>query len=122
MKRTIEFKWDLLERIKCNYKDRELDKGKDSGITLQFDCVKSFMSTDAFLEFSTKYGLDPDIVASFCESFAAHVDLPKEKWFKYHPPIEQKIEEPLRVKKEITIYHADPVLPTAYIEKPPFSC
>ena len=42
---------------------------------------------------STKYGLDSEIVASFCESFATHVDLPKEKWFKYHPPIEVKVAE-----------------------------
>ena len=47
------------------------------------------MNTDAFQKFSTKYGLDSKIVASFCESFATHVDLPKEKWFKYHPPIKE---------------------------------
>jgi hypothetical protein len=64
-------------------KDWELDEGKESGIKLKFDCVKSFMNTDAFQKFSTKYGLDSEIVASFCESFATHVDLPKEKWFKY---------------------------------------
>ena len=78
------------------------------------------MNTNTFHKFSTKYGLDSEIIASFCESFASHVDLPKEKWFKYHPPIEEMIEEPVRVKKGITIYHVDPVLPTAYIEKPPF--
>ena len=86
MKKTIEFKWDLLERIKFNSKDWVLDEGKESSINLKFDCVKSFMDTDAFHDFSTKYGLDFQIVASFCESFATHVDLPKEKWFKYHPP------------------------------------
>ena len=59
MMKTIEFKWDLLERIKCNSEDSELDEGKESGINLKFDCVKSFMDTDAFREFSTKYGLDP---------------------------------------------------------------
>ena len=53
--------------------------------------VKSFMDTDASRDFSTKYGLDTKIVASFCESFATHVHLPKEKWFKYHPPIEVKV-------------------------------
>ena len=37
------------------------------------------------------YGLDSEMVASFCESFATHVDLPKDKWFKYHPPIEVNI-------------------------------
>ena len=76
-----------IERIKHNSEDLELDEGKDSGIEPKFDCVKSFMNTDAFQKFSTKYGLDSEIVASFCESFATHVDLPKEMWFKYHPPI-----------------------------------
>ena len=58
MTKTIEFRWDLLERIKCNFEDRELDEGKESGIKLEFDCVKSFTNTDAFHKFSTKYGLD----------------------------------------------------------------
>ena len=70
MMKTIEFRWGLLERIKRNSEDWELDKGKESGIKLEFDCVKSFMNTDAFHKFSTKYGLDSEIVASFCESFA----------------------------------------------------
>ena len=92
MMKTIEFKWDLLERIKCNSEDWDLDEGKELGITPKFDCVKSFMDTDVFRKLSTKYELDSEIVASFCESFAAHVDLPKEKWFKYHPPIEETIK------------------------------
>ena len=54
-------------------------------MTPKFDCVKSFMDTDVFHKFSTKYGLDSEIVAYFCESFATHVDLRKEKWFKYRP-------------------------------------
>ena len=120
MKKTIEFQWDLLERIKRNSEDWELDKGKESGIKLKYDCVKSFMDTDAFQKFSTKYGLDSEIVASFCESFATHVDLPKEKWFKYHPPIKEEIKEPVPVKDETILYNVDPVVPTTYIEKPPF--
>jgi hypothetical protein len=119
MKRTIDFKWDLQERIKRNSEDWEIDKSKVSGINLKFDCVKSFMEDHPFHKFSTKYGLDFVIVATFCESFAAHVDLPKEKWFKYHPPIELK-EELVSVKEETIIYHVDPVVPTAYIEKPLF--
>ena len=55
MNKTIEFWWDLLERIKRNSEDWELDKGKESGIEPKFDCVKSFMNTDAFQKFSTKY-------------------------------------------------------------------
>src|SRR5215216_7337754 len=95
MMKTIEFKWDLLERIKRNSRDWELDEGKESGIKLEFDCVKYFMNTDAFQKFSTKYGLDYEIVASFCESFATHVDIPKEKRFKYHTPIKEEIKEPV---------------------------
>ena len=90
MKKTIEFRWDLLERIKRNSEDWELGEGKESGIEPKFDCVKSFMNTDAFQKFSTKYGLDSEIVAPFSESFASHVVLPKEKWFTYHPPTLKK--------------------------------
>ena len=114
--KTIEFKWDLLERIKRNSEDWELDEGKESGIKLKYDCVKSFMDTDAFQKFSTKYGLDSEIVASFCESFATHVELPKVEWFKHHPPIKESVP----VKEETILYNVDPVVPTAYIEKPPF--
>ena len=95
-------------------------EGKESGIEPKFDCVKSFMNTNAFRKFSTKYGLDSEIVASFCESFATHVDLPKEKWFKYHPPIKEEIKEPVKAKEETIIYNVDPIFPTAYIEKNPF--
>ena len=98
MKKTFEFKWDLLERIKCNSEDCEIDESKESGIKLEFDCVKSFVNTDAFHKFSTKYELDSEIVASFCESFDTHVELPKEEWFKYHPPIKEETKEPVKAK------------------------
>ena len=91
-----------------------------SGIKLKYDCVKSFVDTDAFQKFSTKYGLDSEIVASFCESFATHVEFPKEKWFKYHPPIKEEIKESVPIKEETILYNLDPVVPSAYIEKPPF--
>ena len=119
MKKTVEFRWNLLERIKLNSEDWELDEAKESGIKLEFDCVKSFMNTDAFQKFSTKYGLDSEIVASFCESFVTHVDLPKERWFKYHPPIEVKVVAPIKVEEK-TITYNDPIVPTTYVEKPPF--
>ena len=78
------------------------------------------MDTNACHKFSTKYGLDSKIVASFWESFATHVELPKEKWFKYHSPIKEEIKEPVPVKEETILYNVDPVVPIAYIEKPPF--
>jgi len=113
MKKTIEFRWDLLERIKCNSEGWELDEDKELGIEAKFDCVKSFVNTDAFQKFSTKYGLDSEIVDSFCESFSTHVDLPKEKWFKYHPPIKEEVKEPVKGKQETIIYNVGPVVPTA---------
>ena len=57
MNKTIEFRWDLLERVKCNSEDWELDGGNELGINLKFDCVKSFMHTDAFQGFSTNMDL-----------------------------------------------------------------
>ena len=60
MMKTIEFKWDLLERIKRNSEDWDLNKGKELGMTPKFDCVKSLMDSDIFRMFSTKYGLDSE--------------------------------------------------------------
>ena len=116
MMKTIEFKWNILGIIKHNSKDWDLDEGKESGMTPKFYCVNSFMDNDVFHKFSTKYGLDSEIVASFCESFATYVDLPKQKWFKYHPPIEVKVAAPIKVEEK-TITYNDPI---AYVEKPPF--
>ena len=44
MKKPIELKWDLLEIIKCNSEDWELDKGKElvlslSLIVLNISCI-----------------------------------------------------------------------------------
>ena len=75
-------------------------EGNESGVSLKFDCVKSFIDTDAFRDFSTKYGLDSEIVASLCESFSAHINLPKEKWFKYHPPLEVNVVKPNPVEEK----------------------
>ena len=88
-------------------------------MTPKFDCVKSFMDTDVFREFSTKYRLASEIVASFCDSLTSHVDLPMEKWFKYHPPIQVKVAAPIKVEEK-TVTYSDPIVPTSYIEKPPF--
>ena len=44
MMKTIEFRWGLLERIKHNSEDWELDEGKDSGIKFKFDCVTNLLS------------------------------------------------------------------------------
>ena len=48
-----------------------------------------------------------------------NVDLPKEKWFKYNPPVEVKVVAPITVEEK-TITYSDPIVPTTYVEKPPF--
>ena len=60
MKKDIDHKWNLLERIKRNSEDWGSDDGKESGMTPKFDCVTFFMDTDAFRGFSAKYGLDSE--------------------------------------------------------------
>ena len=77
------------------------------------------MSTDAFNDFSAKYGLDSEIVASLCESFVAHINIPKENWFKYRPTIEVNVVKPNPVEEKVIAYN-DSIVPSAYIEKPPF--
>ena len=57
MMKTIEFKWDLLERIKRNSEDSDLDNGKESSMTPSFDCVKSFMDTDIFVNLALNMDL-----------------------------------------------------------------
>ena len=110
----------IIERIKHNAEYWEVDKGKELGINLEYDCVKSFVETDVFHELSAKYGLDSDIVVNFCKSFAAHVDLPKERWLKYHEPIKDVCEEPIIANTKRQVYTINPIVPTAYIEKPSF--
>ena len=57
MMNTIEFKWDLLKRFKPKSEDWDLDEGKVLGITPKYDCVKSFMDTDAFVNLALNMDL-----------------------------------------------------------------
>ena len=45
VKKTIEFWWDILERIKRNFEDWEPDEGKESGIK----CWGTLQKTKIFL-------------------------------------------------------------------------
>ena len=45
---------DLLETIQSNTEDWDNDKGKESGINYEYDCIKSFTETADFKEL---YGL-----------------------------------------------------------------
>ena len=41
--KKVNAKWNLIERIYRNAEDWEIDKGKESGITYEDDCIKYFM-------------------------------------------------------------------------------
>ena len=57
MLKTIDFKWDLLERIKRNSEDWGSGDGKESGMTPKFNCVKSFMDTMLFMNLALSMDL-----------------------------------------------------------------
>ena len=80
----IDAKWELLERIQRNTADWEIDKGKESGIIYEYDCIKYFVETANFNKFSAKFGLDFQFLVDFLKSFASHFNMPKENWIK-HP-------------------------------------
>src|ERR1043165_4273426 len=63
-------KWELLERIQRNTEDWKIDKGKESGIIYEYDCIKSFVETASFNKFSAKFGLDSQLLVDFLKSFA----------------------------------------------------
>ena len=48
-----EFKWDLLDRIQGNIEGWDNNKGRKSGITYDFECIKTFMNSDEFRNVST---------------------------------------------------------------------
>ena len=75
---------DLLETIQHNTEDWDNDKGKESGINYEYDCIESFGKTASFHELSAKYGLDSQIIVDCCKTFASHIIVPKENWDMYH--------------------------------------
>src|SRR5664279_4536367 len=91
--KQVDAKWCLIERIQCNAEDWEIDKGKESGINYEYECIKSFVETESFYELSAKFGLDSQTVVDFCKSFASHINIPKEKWNTYHEPFNDVCKE-----------------------------
>ena len=85
----IDAKWELIERILRNTEDLEIDKGKESGINYEYDCIKSFVETTSFNKFSAKLGLDSQLLVDFLKSFISHLNMPKENWIKHHEPFKE---------------------------------
>ena len=76
--KKVEAKWDLLETIQNNNEDWNNNKGKESGINYEYDCIKSFAETADFQELSDKYGLDPQMIVGWYRSFASYINVPKK--------------------------------------------
>ena len=83
----------LLETIQGNTEDWDCDKGKESGINYEYDCIKSFAETADFQELSAKYGLDPQIIVNCYRAFASHINVPKGNWDMYHEPFKDTCME-----------------------------
>ena len=62
-------KWDLVEKIQRNSEDWEIDKGKESGINYEYDCIKSFLETESFNKLIVQYGFDSQIIINFYKVF-----------------------------------------------------
>ena len=60
------------------------------------------MATERCNMLSTKFGLDSQIAVDLYKSFVDHINIPKEKWNKYHEPFKDVcnffVSLPLRKK------------------------
>ena len=88
------------------------------GINYDFECIKSFMETDSFRNFSATYGLDSQVIANCYKAFASYIDVPKESCNTYHLPYKDNINS--ANVKNIEVHTVDRILPEPHIEKPPF--
>jgi hypothetical protein len=91
--KEVEAKWNLLETIQSNIEDWDGDKGKESGINYEYDCIKSFAETADFQKLSAKYGLDPQIMVDYFRTFASRINVPKGNWDVYHEPFKDTCVE-----------------------------
>src|ERR1044071_1255870 len=99
--KSVEERWDLLERIQKNTEDWEIDKGIEPTINYEHDYIESYVKTDYFNTFCSKISLDSHLMIDFCKDFASHIDSSKKK-------------------KDQDIHVADPILPAVIYEMPPF--
>src|SRR3954462_13969538 len=109
--RSMEEKWDLIERIQKNTEDWEIDKGIKPAINYEHDYIESYVKTDYFNTFCSKIGLDSQLMVDFCTDFASHIDSSRKKEGQQHKPFK---ESPI----EINV--TDPVLPAVVYEQPPY--
>src|ERR1041385_8223424 len=109
--RSVEEKWDLIERIQNNTEDWEIDKGIELPINYGHDYIESYVKTDYFNTFFSNIGRDSQLMIDFCKNFASHINSSKEEKDQYHKPFKEL---------PVDIHVADPILPAVFYEKPPF--
>src|ERR1043165_5878544 len=109
--RSMEEKWDLIERIQKNIEDWEIDKGIEPAINYEHDYIESYVKNDYFNTFCTKISLDSQLMVDFCKDFASHIDSSKKKESQHHKPFK---ESPIEINVP------DPVLPAVVYEQPPY--
>ena len=73
--KSMEEKWELIERIQKNTEHWEIDKGIEPTINYEHDYIESYVNTDYFNTFCSKIGLDSQLMVDFCKDFASHIDL-----------------------------------------------
>src|SRR4051794_23323185 len=88
-----EAKWDLLDHIQENSEGWDMDKGKESGINYEYDCIKAFVETIDCQELRDKYDLNPQVLANYLKHFASYINAPKGKWGIYHEPFKDTCTE-----------------------------
>src|SRR3954465_6647941 len=108
---SMEEKWDLIERIRKNTEDWEIDKGIEPAINYERDYIESYVKIDYFNTFCSKIVLDSLLMVDFCKDFASHIDSSRKKEGQHHKPFK---ESPI----EINV--TDPVLPAVVYEQPPY--
>src|SRR4051812_26558780 len=109
--RSMEEKWDLIERIQKNTEDGEIDKGIEPAINYEHDYIESYAKTDYFNTFCSKIGLDSQLMVDFCKDFASHIDSSRMKECQHHKPFKEST---------IEINVTDPVLPAVVYEHTPY--
>src|SRR3954466_7031824 len=109
--RSIEEKWDLIERIQKNTKDWEIHKDIEPAINYEHDYIESYVKTDYFNTSCSKIGLDSQLMIDFCKDFASHVDSSSKKEDQHHKPFKES---------PIDINVVDPILHAVMYEQPPF--
>src|SRR4051812_16946656 len=82
--KSMEEKWDLIERIQKNTEDWEIDKGIEPAINYEYDYIESYVKTDYFNTFCSKIGLDSQLMVEFCKDFASHIDSSRKKEGQHH--------------------------------------